>query len=146
MAHIVFYEKPGCINNIRQKKLLVNAGHQLECKNLLKTKWDRQSLVKYFGEIPVPLCFNSSAPEIKSGMIRPFLLSADEALELMIQNPILIRRPLMRVGDEYRIGFEVELVDKWVGLLEKDLLKLSGKVDLQTCTQQTDHVCKTPDR
>ena len=35
MATITFYEKPGCINNTRQKKLLEAAGHQVVAKNLL---------------------------------------------------------------------------------------------------------------
>jgi hypothetical protein len=35
MATITFYEKPGCINNTRQKKLIAAAGHQVIAKNLL---------------------------------------------------------------------------------------------------------------
>ena len=138
MAHIIFYEKPGCINNTKQKKLLVNAGHQLEIRNLLTESWNRKTLLKYFGDIPVSLCFNSSAPEIKSGLIKPFKLSTEEALDMMIASPILIRRPLMRVGDNYRVGFEVDLVHKWIGLSEKDLLELIDKKDLQTCAREYD--------
>jgi len=142
MVDIIFYEKPGCINNTKQKRLLQNAGHQVESRNLLTESWDRKTLSKYFGDIPVSLCFNSAAPEIKSGLLKPFRLSDDEALSMMIKNPLLIRRPLIRAGDEYRVGFEVELINKWVGLSEKDLQELSEKVDLQACPREKDHAFK----
>lgn len=130
MATIVFYEKPGCINNSKQKKLLLAAGHQVECRDLLTEHWSREALMDYFDHMSVTMWFNSSAPEIKSGKIDPSGLSEDEALELMIQNPILIRRPLMRVGDECRVGFDIKLVDQWIGLTD-----FTGQEDLETCPQ-----------
>ena len=36
MARVVFYEKPGCIANRRQKALLRRSGHALELRNLLE--------------------------------------------------------------------------------------------------------------
>jgi hypothetical protein len=39
MATIDFYEKPGCIGNARQKKLLQAAGHHLRVHNLLTELW-----------------------------------------------------------------------------------------------------------
>jgi len=33
--HIVFFEKPACIGNARQKAMLSVAGHELETKSLL---------------------------------------------------------------------------------------------------------------
>ena len=34
MAKVVFYEKPGCGGNARQKRLLVQSGHELEVRDL----------------------------------------------------------------------------------------------------------------
>ena len=42
MAHIIFYEKPGCGGNARQKAILQAAGHEVEAKNLLAEPWTRQ--------------------------------------------------------------------------------------------------------
>jgi arsenate reductase-like glutaredoxin family protein len=39
-------------------------------------------------------------------------------LEAMIAKPLLIRRPLMQVGDRRETGFEPALVEAWIGLAE----------------------------
>jgi hypothetical protein len=39
MAKVIFYEKPGCANNARQKALLAASGHQLDVRNLLTEPW-----------------------------------------------------------------------------------------------------------
>ena len=59
------------------------------------------------------------------------MLSEDEALELMIRQPLLIRRPLMRVGEEYRVGFETGWVHEWIGLAETTISQ-----DLETCPRK----------
>jgi hypothetical protein len=40
MARVIFYQKLGCINNGKQKALLLAAGHEVEAHNLLKTPFD----------------------------------------------------------------------------------------------------------
>jgi nitrogenase-associated protein len=127
MVEIVFYEKPGCINNSKQKKLLQDAGHELDCRNLLTETWSRNRLLKYFDHMSIPMWFNASAPEIKSGRIDPSRLSEEEALALMMNDPILIRRPLMQVGEEYRVGFDQAVVDAWIGL------RVVSEADLEHC-------------
>lgn len=142
MANIVFYEKPGCINNSKQKKMLIDAGHQVESRNLLTATWSRDALLEYFGSMAVSTWFNSSAPDIKSGKIKPSALSAERALALMIENPILIRRPLMRVGDECRVGFDSESVEQWIGLGDTGN---RGSEDMETCQQRSGHSCALTD-
>lgn len=118
MAQIVFYEKPGCINNTRQKKLLRQAGHTVIAKDLLAENWaDKpEQLRAFFLEKRVPNWFNRSAPLIKQGAINPDEIDADQAIALMVTNPLLIRRPLMQVGAEKMCGFEETEVDNWIGL------------------------------
>ena len=76
MAHVIFYEKPGCANNARQKLLLAAAGHDLDVRNLLAEPWSGERLRDFFGATPVPDWFNSAAPRIKSGEIDPARLDA----------------------------------------------------------------------
>jgi hypothetical protein len=38
------------------------------------------------------------------------------ALAMMIADPLLIRRPLMQVGDRCESGFDSNAVDEWIGL------------------------------
>ena len=98
MATVTFYEKPGCSNNTRQKKLLAAAGHQVVAKDLLTETWQPERLRAFFGALAVRDWFNYSAPAIKHGEIEPDKLTEQEALALMLENPLLIRRPLMQVG------------------------------------------------
>ena len=44
MARILFYEKPGCTGNLRQKRLLVDAGHTVLARNLLTEPWTAERL------------------------------------------------------------------------------------------------------
>lgn len=108
MARIIFYEKPGCINNTKQKRILSDAGHEVEARNLLEENWTKESLGKFFKSYLVSEWFNMTAPLIKEGSIVPTEMTADEAVEAMIEHPILIRRPLMEVNGRYILGFNVD--------------------------------------
>nr|WP_320015536.1 ArsC/Spx/MgsR family protein [uncultured Desulfobacter sp.] len=116
MAQVTFYEKPGCINNTKQKKWLAAAGHVVTEKNILETQWTREELLLYFGDRPVAEWFNRSAPLVKTKAVIPESVDSEEALDLMLKNPILIKRPLLRVEDERMQGFPVEAVHTWIGL------------------------------
>jgi len=116
MAHVIFFEKPGCGGNARQKALLAASGHAVEARSLLAEPWSAAELLRYFGARPVEQWFNTSSPRVKSGEIDPKRLASAAALELMLADPLLIRRPLMRVGERRETGFDMALVDAWIGL------------------------------
>jgi nitrogenase-associated protein len=130
MTTIVFYEKPGCVNNTRQKALLAAAGYEVIARNLLTEKWTAARLRQFFGDRPVAEWLNRSAPEIKSGEIVPEQLDSQTALQLMIDKPLLIRRPLMQVGERCEVGFEMDQIEAWLGFTLP-----SNQQDLQTCPQ-----------
>jgi nitrogenase-associated protein len=130
MASIIFYEKPGCSNNTRQKIWLAASGHTVLAKNLLKEKWSHERLRAFFGDLPVVQWFNPGAPRVKSGEINPEALDAETALGMMVAEPLLIRRPLMEVDGEFRTGFDAEAVHAWIGLNEA-----KPKGDLETCSK-----------
>jgi nitrogenase-associated protein len=119
MATVIFYEKPGCTGNARQKRLLTEAGHTVEPRNLLAEPWTAQSLRPFFGDRPVADWFNKAAPAVKSGEIDPSSFDEESALKAMISTPLLIRRPLMQVDDRRETGFEPALVEAWIGLAEQ---------------------------
>jgi nitrogenase-associated protein len=116
MASIIFWEKPGCKGNLRQKEILLASGHQLDVRNLLTEVWTPASLALFFGERPVTEWFNPSNPKVKAGEIDPATLSADAALAMMVQEPLLIVRPLLQVGEQRLAGFDVQQVHNWIGL------------------------------
>ena len=136
MAMIQFWEKPRCVGNAKQKKLLEAAGHALEVRDLLSEGWTPQSLRPFFGELPVGRWFNRNAPQVKSGQVDPESFGEVEALELMCKEPLLIRRPLMQVGKERRVGFEVAEVEQWLGssLVETTRWEKLGADDMEKCS------------
>ncbi len=142
MATVIFYEKPGCINNTKQKALLQAAGHEVEAHNLLTESWTRERLRHIFGDRPVVEWFNVTAPTIKSGQIQPDQLDAETALGLMLNDPLLIRRPILQVEDRCDVGFDISTVDRWIGLKAKDPTQQSTHnhlihQDLQTCPNRS---------
>jgi len=139
MAEVVFYEKPGCAGNARQKTLLEQAGHRLIVRDLLSTVWTDQTLRPFFGDRPVAEWFNRAAPAVKSGAVNPDALDEEEALALLLADPLLIRRPLMRVGDRRACGFDVDAVDDWIGLARKPVGNVEGcpKPDMAPCAVVT---------
>ena len=118
MTHIVFYEKPGCGGNARQRTALVAAGHTLDRRNLLNAHWTPETLLAFLAPLPVADWFNRAAPRVKSGEVRPEALDTGAALALLLQEPLLIRRPLMHRtdNDARHVGFDTAAVDAWVGL------------------------------
>lgn len=139
MATVDFYEKPGCLNNTRQKQMLVAAGHEVIAHNLLTEPWQKPRLRAFFGDKPVSEWFNASAPAVKNGEVNPGQLQEDEALALMLANPLLIRRPLLQVGEVLQVGFDPELVHAWIGLDEP-----AQAGDMETCTRPAASACRSP--
>jgi nitrogenase-associated protein len=118
MTHIVFFEKPGCGGNARQRSALLAAGHTLEQRNLLTAHWTREALLAFLAPLPVAQWFNRAAPRIKSGEVQPEVMDADAAVALLLAEPLLIRRPLMQRMDDVsrHVGFDLAAVHAWVGL------------------------------
>ncbi len=149
MSKVIFYEKPGCINNTKQKAWLKLAGHEVEDHSILDTKWTVDELKKFFAGKEIAACFNTTAPVIKSGELDYKALSEDEALAMMVITPLLIKRPLMIVEGRYLQGFDSKLLDELIGLGpepgNEDEVKELKETDLTVCPnlkKQTD--CDTP--
>ncbi|CAA6603048.1 Uncharacterized 15.7 kDa protein in draG 3'region [Rhodospirillaceae bacterium LM-1] len=129
--NVTFWEKPGCKGNARQKGLLVASGHRLEVRNLLGEVWTKERLSAFLQGLDVKDWFNRSSPRIKSGEIVPEDLAASNAINLMLADPLLIRRPLMEADGKRCAGFEPERMKGWI-YIRPDLL--TGQSPPETCT------------
>lgn len=109
---VVFYEKPFCAANAKQKQILRASGCTIIERNLLEHDLDKEALRTFMGETKVTDWFNPAAPAIKNGEISPDMLNEDAAMELLMSNPILIRRPLMVIGSEKLCGFDEKKVSE----------------------------------
>jgi nitrogenase-associated protein len=136
LATVLFWEKPGCAGNARQKALLVASGHAVVARDLRAEPWTAERLRPFFGDRPVAAWFNRTSPRVKSGEVRPELLDEAAALALMLADPLLIRRPLMRVGERCETGFDPALVAAWIGL------RADGPPVDETCQRDAPDGCQ----
>ena len=111
MVEVLFYEKPGCANNRRQRELLLAQGHRLIVRDLLTASWTAETLLPFLRPRAVSSWFNRSSPRVKSGEVVPEVLDEAQALRLLLEDPLLIRRPLVQVGEWRSCGFEPEALD-----------------------------------
>jgi nitrogenase-associated protein len=143
MTHLVFYEKPGCGGNARQRAALQAAGHTLERRNLLTAHWTRENLLAFLSPLPVADWFNRAAPRIKNGEVVPEGLDIESALALLIAEPLLMRRPLMlnAADGSHHVGFDTAAVTAWIGLEPS----AQRPASLEGCSSPT-HSCHTGGR
>ncbi|MBI3444752.1 MAG: arsenate reductase family protein [Magnetospirillum sp.] len=137
MAVIVFYEKPGCMNNTRQKQVLSQSGHDVIALDIRAQAWTPASLRQFFEGLPVADWFNRAAPRVKSGAVVPELVGEAEALAEMCLDPLLIRRPLMEADGRRMAGFDEAKVEAWVGLTR------TAEPIAETCPR-SDGICSVP--
>ena len=135
MKEIIFYEKPGCVTNAKQKRTLQRAGCTLIVKNLLNHDLSPEELLGYLEKRSVSQWFNPNAPAIKKGELDPNAFSKEEALTLLFHNPILIRRPLINLEGNAMCGFDKKRIETLLGV-SLDVVKE------QMCTSDT--ACPSP--
>jgi nitrogenase-associated protein len=134
---IVFWEKPGCVGNARQKAVLALAGLEIETKNLLTHPWTKAELGRFFEGLPVSEWFNMSAPRVKRGEIVPADLAGPAAIELLLEEHLLIRRPLLEIGEQRLVGFDVARIEAAVGhRLEGGRIERVREENLEACPGQ----------
>lgn len=126
---MIFYEKPDCKGNARQQALLEAHGYMLDIRSILDEPWTRETLRPFFGSRPVAEWFNDKAPDVKSGEVSPAEFDEDGALAIMLEQPILIRRPLIDRDGEKFCGFD-ESVEAALGLP-------APEGDYEACQQPT---------
>lgn len=130
MTTIIFYEKPGCATNTKQRQLLEAGGHQVIRRSLLAEPWTAERLQEFFKDKPVSEWFNRASPRIKSGEIDPQQVTADLALSLLLADPLLIRRPLIEIGSVLIAGFDPKRLQVSIDLQPPDHSR-----DLQDCSR-----------
>jgi nitrogenase-associated protein len=148
VTQVLFFEKPGCLSNTRQRSLLASLGHSLQVRNLLAEPWTPERLRPFFGDRPVRDWFNLTAPRVRSGEVLPDALSEPEALALMVKDPLLVRRPLIEIAPELG-GTDGVLRDCGFApgsLLDALGVRLVPGEDLQSCSRGGDApICPDPD-
>jgi len=144
MTAVVFYEKPGCATNSRQKQLLRAAGIDLQARSLLAEPWTAERLRPFFAGRPVVEWFNRAAPAVKSGAVDPQQLSGEQALALLLAEPLLIRRPLIQLGAAHLVGFDPAALNALLPA-EQQLQDAPGGSDGCSREAHGHAACKSPE-
>ena len=116
MKLIIFYEKPGCVTNQKQKTSLRHAGCMVIVRSLLDHQMTPEELSTYLEKRPVDEWFNPNAPAVKRGEVDPASYTKEEALDLLFHQPILIRRPLISVDGHRMCGFDKTVIEGILGV------------------------------
>lgn len=143
---IIFWEKPGCMGNARQRALLTASGHELDTRSLPDHHWNRDELLAFLDPLPVADWFNRGARRVKDGEVDPDDLDREEALAILLADPILVRRPLLEIGEERLVGFDLTRIEELCGELPKTTrIQEVRKLDLEKCPGEGLEVpCGTP--
>ncbi|NTW52837.1 MAG: arsenate reductase family protein [Chlorobiaceae bacterium] len=145
MTHIIFHEKPGCQNNRRQKEWLELAGHTLDVIDILTHPWTKEELGRFLDGKSVTDCFNPAAPDIRDGLVEPAGMSMEQAIELMIEKPLLIKRPLMTIEGRHIQGFDPVMLKSIISLEPvggaETVVTEIKKLDLNSCPHTSNDNC-----
>jgi len=94
---------------------LEQTGASFERIDIFRTPLGVDDLKGLLGGRPVSDLFSWKSPQAKARGVTPGSRSDEELLELMHQEPRLIRRPLVRVGEEVIIGADVRRIQEVIG-------------------------------
>ena len=61
------------------------------------------------------MIFNPRSPSVKSMGLEPAKLSDDKLIDLLLQEPHLIRQPVIRIDDKVYFGAGSKLLEKLLG-------------------------------
>jgi nitrogenase-associated protein len=124
-----FFQHNDCIGNEIQKKVLNDAGFELNIFSIFDINWRAEHLYLFFKNDPVYTWFNYSAPSLENKLFDPKCIEAKDAIEFMLKDKILIKRPLIHFNGEYCAGFETELVKRMFDFSKKvssDIIRKGG--------------------
>jgi nitrogenase-associated protein len=139
MAKIIFYEKPGCAENQKQKNYLVAAGYEIEARDLTAEHWTPAGLRAFFADKPVAEWFDPRAPQILSGEIDPKVANPQAALVMMSVNPSLIKSPLVMLDGRCGSGLDGAELEVFLGVKARDRIRHPASTTPQAWPGEHDH-------
>lgn len=132
-SKVIFYEKTGCSGNARQKALLKEHGVSLEVRSILDTPWDKTTLETFFEGLTLKEMINPFAPQLKDGSFKLEEHTKESLIEAMVSTPILIRRPLLQIGEVKLCGFDIEKLNALLHINMPIPQKINACLSSDTC-------------
>lgn len=90
--------------------MLLQNGVQVQERDYFKDPFTRQELTDLASSVGLTQIFASRSPSLKKMGLAGQDLSEAEMLDLMLKEPRLVRRPLVRLGDRLLVGANLKAV------------------------------------
>ena len=82
----------------------MQSGAQISERDFFKETLSEEETREWASLVGIEQIFARRSPSLKQMGLADKELSADEIVRLMLQEPKLVRRPMMRVGDQIMVG------------------------------------------
>lgn len=125
MAQITFFEETGCIDNIKQKQQLIEAGHTVSAIKITRYPWNREELYSFLKDLPLNAWFHNFNKLCATGKVDFKTLNETKALDILLRKPRWIRRPLLIIDQRKLAGFDEKKLHQLIGLKTQERQKLS---------------------
>ena len=89
---------------MKVKASLSQWGVELDERDFFQNQFTEAELRELLGETPASAVFSYRSPSVKKMGLKADELSEDDLIRLMLEEPRLIRRPLIKVGDRVLVG------------------------------------------
>jgi arsenate reductase (glutaredoxin) len=98
------YHNPRCNTSRKTLALLREKGVEPEIVEYLKTPYSAAQLKTLLGQMKIPAKALVRRKEAAQAGVDPAKLSEDALIEAMVQNPILVERPIVVSGNKAALG------------------------------------------
>jgi arsenate reductase len=109
MPKPTFYWKPSCTTCRNAREYLEKLKIAVETRDINKTPPSREFLERHINEIQFLESVSTRSPVFKE---RPLPRSKTEAVDLMMEQSNLIKRPILINGSDVTFGFDKKAYDK----------------------------------
>lgn len=105
MKRFTLYTKAGCTSCIKARQFLLSQGVAFTERDIFKHPLDEVELRAVIAQQPIEEVFSYRSPSVKALGLDGEALAPDAMLKHMLEEPRLIRRPLLVAGEKVVVGF-----------------------------------------
>jgi arsenate reductase-like glutaredoxin family protein len=84
-------------------------------RDFFKTPFTRAEIEKLLQGRPASEMFNFRSPSFKQTGLKRDTLSDSSLIDMMLNEPRLVRRPVVRIGDNVYFGADTSVLEKLLG-------------------------------
>lgn len=106
MKRVTLYTKSGCTTCIKARQFLLARGIHYTERDIFKHPFSELELRAIVAQRPAKEIFSYRSPSVKALGLDPEALSEEEMIRHMLDEPRLIRRPLLTAGTALTVGFD----------------------------------------